>query len=81
MNPIPFADSNKTLTSPPNMTKKECIPLEVLDTGDQIISCWQPTPDEVEAIVNGSPVVLSIYSNAGTQPPVKLLVAEVDYSA
>ena len=34
-------------------------------------SAWEPTPEEIEAIVRGASVVLSVY---GGQPPVRISV-------
>jgi hypothetical protein len=70
MIPKDFARSNTTFVKPSGMTDEECSQLKVCNTGNELISCWQPSEDERRAIAEGGPVWLRILGRA--HPPVSL---------
>jgi hypothetical protein len=72
MKPIPFKEANKVFTKPPSMTDEECSPLHVHNTGDALISCWQPSEEEREAIARGEPIWLRVHGQG--HPPVSIEV-------
>jgi hypothetical protein len=72
VNPIDFPEANRTFVKPASMTDAECASLRVQDTGEELISRWEPTPEERAAIAAGAPVVLTIVG--GAHPPVRLEV-------
>ncbi len=78
MLPIPFPESNFTYTKPEGWTDEQCSDLHVW-TGpvpidgagnkvNTIISKWQPSKEDIEAINNGGAIYLSITGNG--MPPV-----------
>lgn len=52
------------------LTAEGCKPLPITKLDGKLISLWLPSPEEREAIANGGPVFLIIYSE--THPPVVL---------
>ena len=60
-----FPEANKVLKA------DECNDLPVFSDGQQCISCWQPSKDDIARIVEGGPVWLHVLSGV-TQPPVLL---------
>lgn len=70
MNPVDFPQANRTFTKPEGWTDLECSPLRVHDTGQELISCWQPTDEERAAIAAGAPIWLSVCGHG--HPPVIL---------
>lgn len=48
-----------------------CVGLDVLIRGDEFVSCWEPTPDELMRLASGAKIYLSVI---GGQPPVALQV-------
>jgi hypothetical protein len=72
MQPIDFAQANKTFTKPEGMTDEECSPLRVQVTEEALISKWMPSDVEKAGIAAGEPVTLSVYSRS--HPPVMLHV-------
>lgn len=61
-----FKEANRTLSPPRGMDN--CEPLPIFTDGKICVSCWLPTAEELEAIMNGGPVYLLIWSGQ-TQPP------------
>lgn len=72
MKPIEFAEANRNLTKPPNMTDDECSSLAVFTDGQDCISCWRPTFRERISIALFGRVWLFVHSGH-TQPPVALV--------
>lgn len=75
MLPINFPEANLTFTKPASMTDEECGSLPVfsgqdLDGRPCIISKWQPSKEDIEAINRGEGIYL-IISGTG-MPPVSL---------
>lgn len=69
MKPIKFAEANKNLLKPQNMTDEECSSLWVFTDGEQCISCWKMSfKQRLSALIHGK-VWLSVLSGQ-TQPPV-----------
>ena len=68
--PVFFQGSNKVLNAPKGM-EDEVTPLPVLDTTQQIISCWKLTPEEI-AYVNERGLVWFSIGVTGTHPPIRL---------
>ena len=56
MNPIRFAESNTVMLAPPGMDN--CSDVHAFRDGQQVITCWQPTPEERAKIAIGEPVWL-----------------------
>lgn len=67
MNPIAFPEQNLRLLPPAG--DPNCGTLDAFTDGRTVVSCWQPTPHEVAAIVAGEPVWLLVWSGS-TAPPV-----------
>lgn len=80
MLPISFPQQNFVYTKPEGWTDEQCGDLGVWkgnvpiddngNTAHTIISCWQPSKEDIEAIVAGKPIFLFI--TAPGQPPVSL---------
>ena len=70
MKAINFPEQNTTFTKPHNMTDEECGSLSTYRGEGVIISCWQPEPEDIEAIKAGKPVWLVVVGSG--QPPVCL---------
>ena len=69
MKPIKFAEANKNLLKPQNMTDEECSSLWVFTDGKQCISCWKLSfKRRLSALIHGK-VWLSVLSGQ-TQLPV-----------
>ena len=69
MKPIKFAEANKNLLKPQNMTDEECSSLWVFTDGEQCISCWKMSfKQRLSALIHGK-VWLSVLSGQ-TQPSV-----------
>lgn len=66
--PVDFPESNMTFSKPESMTNDECQPLPAFVDGQQIISCWELTEEEIMDIVRTKKVWLSVVG--GSQPPV-----------
>ena len=71
MKPIWFSEAESELQRPASMTDDECAPLPVYKTGEQCISCWQPTHRERLSILFYGRVWLWVWFG-NTQPPVAL---------
>lgn len=74
MEPVKFAESNKTLKAPQGMTEEDVLDLHVYTDGDSCISCWKPTLRERLSILIFGRVWLSVYFGS-TQPPVSVWAA------
>lgn len=75
MLPVNFTESNFTFTKPPTMSEEECGDLRVFkgqyaDGTPCIISKWQPSKEDIEAISRGEAIYLSICGTG--MPPVSL---------
>lgn len=76
MMPIDFKEANFTFIKPSNMTDEECGDLRVFkgkyeqDGTPVIISKWQPSKEDIEAINRGEGIYLSIVGHG--MPPVSL---------
>lgn len=80
MIPVDFPERNFVFTKPKGWTDEQCsdlpvwrgqVPIdEVGNTAETIISCWQPSKEDIEAIVAGKPIFL--YVTGSGQPPVSL---------
>lgn len=78
MQPGAIRDSNFTYTAPPGMDN--CadlhVKVEAIDNCRVMTSAWFPTPEELERLNKGEPVLLSVW---GFQhPPVGLGVQACD---
>jgi hypothetical protein len=62
MKPIEFIEQNKTLGKPESMTDEECGSLPVFSDGNQCISCWQLTDEEIEKIKETKCIWLGVMS-------------------
>ena len=66
-NPVEFPESNIKFGKPGSMTAAECGDLPCYFNGEQIVSCWQLTPEELEEI-NSTGVVWIMVWGQGTPP-------------
>ena len=67
MKPIEFPEANTILNKPDEMTDEECMPLPVCVCRDSedlplIISCWEPTPEEWDALRKQGRIYIAIVS-------------------
>ena len=74
MEPIKFNGQNMTFTKPKNMSEEECGDLPVFSNGNQIISCWKLSREEIEHVTNTGRIYLGVMGVA--QPPVYLTTFE-----
>lgn len=80
MRPIHFEESNATYGKPKGMSDEECMPVSAYEIknekGDvvQVRTVWQPNKEDIEAIVSGRPIILSVWG-AG-MPPVLLFTVD-----
>lgn len=80
MNPTTIAGATRNLGAPPNWNAPvdgECGTLPILDSRLEggtpaMTSAWQPTIEEIDAIVAGNPVYLRVIGHV--HPPVSLWV-------
>jgi hypothetical protein len=80
MLPIDFPEKNIIYEKPNGWTDEQCSDLSVWrgevpiddhgNTAPTVISCWQPSKEDIEAIIAGKPIWLYITGTA--QPPVSL---------
>lgn len=75
MLPIDFENANFTFTKPESMTEEQCSDLRVFrgqwaDGTPCIISKWQPSKEDIEAINRGEGIYLSITGSG--MPPVAI---------
>jgi hypothetical protein len=74
MQPITFPEANRTFVKPEGWTEEDCRPLPIQDTGEALVSCWQPDEFERARLAAGAPVRLTVYGRG--HPPVMLAVPE-----
>ncbi len=76
MTPLPLTDKTRTLAKPADMTEDECSSLDIHDLetsqGNFMISAWQPSEDEIDAIISGQPIFMWI--RGVSHPAVNLTV-------
>ena len=75
MLPTNFEEANFTFGKPENMSDEQCLGLRVfkgsdLDGFPVIVSKWLPNKEDIEAIVKGEPIFLTITGEG--MPPVSL---------
>ena len=75
MRAIDFQEANTTFSKPDSMTDEQCSPLRAYvgqdeDVGPFIVTAWLPNAEDIDAILAGRPIVLTILSNS--MPPVSL---------
>lgn len=72
MDPVEFPQANKVFGAPPGSSNCDDLPVMIgkLSGEDCIVSCWQPTEDEIARILVGEPVYLCIIGRG--MPPVSL---------
>lgn len=69
MIPVTFAEKNRTLKKPPEMTHEECASLDVFTDGKQCISKWKMSwTERIHCLFRGY-VWVSVFSGH-TQPPI-----------
>lgn len=70
MKPRPFPESNTIYTKPPGWTDEECGPMEAFADGKFIVSCFEPTTEEIEELIQNRKIWLFV---AGVgMPPVAI---------
>jgi len=69
MKPVGFPESNKTLAPPRGMTEEECSTLEVYTDGEQCISCWELTDEELMEVLQTKRIWVHVWFGM-TQPPI-----------
>lgn len=80
MTPIQFPEANKVFGPPPGLTEEQVqsVPAFVgailagpMDGSDAVVVAWQPDAEEIQAIVDGSPIFMM---SIGGLPPHALSV-------
>lgn len=75
MNPVEFKESNIKFSPPADLVECQCSTIHAyvdsikggsVDGSQLVITCWQPTPSEIEDIVKGMPI---FFSSTGGLPP------------
>lgn len=74
MKPVEFKEQNVILGKPESMTDEECEQLPIFTNGEQCISCWEVTEEELKEIVETKRIWVSVLSGS-TQPPICLSVS------
>ncbi len=62
MTPIKFRESNEVVASPKGM-EAQVLPLHVLANGISLISCWEPTEEEMEYIIKNKKIWVQVMGN------------------
>ncbi len=78
MSPVKFPECNVKLLPSGHeysMAVESIEPLHGFSDGEQFITCWEPTPEEREAIAAGGKIWLQVLSG-NAMSPVALTVAE-----
>jgi hypothetical protein len=70
MKPIKFKESNLKLLPPPGVSDEECGTLDCWTNGEIVISCWEPSEEELKEIIKTKRVWLGV--QGATAPPVWL---------
>lgn len=73
MKPIEFKEQNKILLKPEGMSDEECGMLPIFTNGQECISCWQLSDEEIEKLKETKCIWLGLIAG-GTQPPAFLTV-------
>lgn len=69
--PTTFPEQNWQLGKPENMTDDECAPLPCFVDDNQVVSCWQLSPEDLAALqVNGGKVYMGVLGRS--TPPIWL---------
>lgn len=77
MIPANFPEAHQLLGRPAGTDDQDCGPLPIvravvaLPSGAEapcVVSCWQPTPEEIEALADGGRIYLHVLGH--TMPPV-----------
>ena len=79
MQPVRFNGMTNIYTAPEGHNAErdgEIFDLPVMNDGISMTSVWKPTEEELDILVNGGGISLSILGRA--QPPVMLGVVELD---
>ena len=71
MKPKKFKEQNKVLIKPDSMTNQECGSLPIYTNGEQCISCWELSDDDIMDIVKYKKIWVGVYSGEN-QPPIWL---------
>lgn len=66
MQPVTFKECNLRLT-PPSDTAIDVVAIDAFRDGNEVITCWEPSQEEREAIANGASVWLRILGRS--MPP------------
>ena len=78
MEAVKFSEATHTFTAPKGHNAErdgEIFDLPVMDDGITLTSVWKPSEEELDILVNGGGITLSILGRA--QPPVMLGVIEL----
>lgn len=75
MRAIHFKQANVELGKPQGMTDEECMPISAYKGVDEngtpyLNTVWMPNKEDIDAILAGRPIILSIYGNS--MPPVAM---------
>ena len=73
MQPKAFPEANRVLARPASMTAEECMSLQVHDTGEAFVSCWQPSEEDRERIAAGGAIWVWVVGRG--HPPIVLETA------
>lgn len=69
MRPIDFPEANRQYGKPKSMTDEQCMPLSAYEHRDEdgnivyINTVWQPSYEDIKAVNEGRPIVLSLHCN------------------
>lgn len=72
---LPLRDEAKNLGDLPHMLHYNGSNKVDGDNVPSMVTCWQPTPDEIERLAKGAPIYLHLVGIA--HPPVMLVVGDV----
>ena len=67
--PVPFRESNRTLTAPPGPEYSDVCELPIFCNGQVCISKWRLTEAEIAEIIRTKHVWIHVWSGE-TQPPI-----------
>lgn len=60
MTPIRFKESNVVMKRPLSMSEEQCFDVHAFQNGEQVITAWRPTPEELVKINLGEPIWLCL---------------------
>lgn len=69
-NGVGFEGANHVMEAPEGVPQDECVDLPVFADGQQVISCWRLSEDEIEHIRETGVIWLSV--QGGGMPPVAI---------